>query len=84
MQIEKDKVLTVGDKKYMVVDYLFYRGQHYILTVNIISDTEVGEELNVFQELKKEGELYIQRVKDEEVLKYVCPIFEHNLKVNLI
>jgi len=84
MQIEKNKIMKVGASEYLVVDYLFYRGQHYILAVDVLPDNEVGEELRVFQEVRKDHELFIQKVTDEAILKYVCPIFEHNLKVNLI
>lgn len=83
MQIDKNKVLNVGKRSFWVVDYLFYRGEHYILATELFNKKDLGDKLYIFVERKENNQIYLERLRDQELLNYVCPIFEHNLKNNL-
>lgn len=83
MQIDKNKVLNVGNRSFWVVDYLFYRGEHYILATELFNKKDLGDKLYIFVERKENNQIYLERLRDQELLNYVCPIFEHNLKNNL-
>ncbi len=84
MRVDKNKILKLGQVSYFIMDYIFYRGEHYLLAAEIIDNDEVGDEPHIFQEVRQDQKLFFKRVSSEEVLNYICPIFEHNLKNNLL
>jgi len=83
MQIDKNKILNVGNRSFWVVDYLFYRGENYILATELFEKKNLGDKLYIFVERKQNNKIYLERLRNQEILNYVCPIFEHNLKNNL-
>lgn len=85
MKVEKNATLTIGKQHLYVMDYLFYRGGYYLLAVETDDNSEfIGDKLMIFEEIHNNDKLFIQRVKDTNLLNFICPIFEQNLRANLV
>lgn len=84
MRIEKNRILKCEQVDVLVVDYLFHLGDHYVLTITIDSDRKLTNQIQIFKEKRQDNNLYLTRVKDKQTLGAICPLFERNIKRNLI
>ena len=85
MQISKNKILKANQKKYWVIDNLFYQGENYVLATEMLeNDSEEFGPVSIFKEINRDNQLLVKQVREEAILKDICPLFEKNFKENLV
>ena len=84
MRIEKNRILVCDKKAVLVIDYLFYLGENYVLTIEVDTERKITNNVIIYQEHHHDNELLLKRVRDKHILKYICPMFAKNVQRNLI
>ena len=58
MQISKNKILKANQKKYWVIDNLFYQGENYVLATEMLeNDSEEFGPVSIFKEINRDNQL---------------------------
>ncbi len=76
--MEKNFVLNVADKKYLVVDMIENNGITYYSCVEMVGD-ELSSNYSLFKRLFEDGEDTLTLIDDEHELASVLEILSHNV-----
>lgn len=76
MRIMVDDLITLGDKKYITLDSIYYEDNNYIFVNEVTKDEEPTKSFYVFKVVDNSCLL----IDDTKILDLVLPIFSSNVQ----
>ena len=82
MKNKIDQIITLDDNtKYMIVDQGNYNGKCYFLTSKLDENDNLSSELSILEETIKDGENYVESVKEEKLFVALVEYFRKRFVV---
>lgn len=76
MELTSGVVMTLGDKKYIILETIIYENEKYAFTNEVKGEEELTEDYYIFKIMGEE----VKIMRNEELLNTLLPKFQEKLK----